>query len=135
MTALSRRAALMAGAWSVPVIAGAVAAPALAASETSGLVCSVPSGDVAEVEIQGDQFTIRFHATAQNTVDVTIRLAGEREIHYNLARVDRYVDNGQPHEKPYYAGGFFTIALPRPFDRACDWFQVQGIHSTDCVAR
>lgn len=135
----TRRSVIKAAAWSAPVIAAAIATPLAAASQPPKpplYVCrprNPYSGDVELVTIEGNTLIIKFKASAQNTVDVTLRLAGHKEIHYNLAREDRYVNNGQAHEKPYKAGGTFTITLPRPIDLATDWGQVQAVHLTDCV--
>lgn len=134
MTGLSRRTVVSA-AWSAPVIALAVALPNVAASQDDDRIeCNVAGGEVESATFEGRTLTIRFHATAQNAVDVTIKMAGHPQIHYNLTRFDRYVDNGQPHERPYLAGGFFTITLPRPYRLATDWIQVRTIHNENCVA-
>lgn len=141
MSEPTRRTVVTAAAWSVPVIAAAVAVPLAAASVTPEEPCAYIcrpknpyDGDVQDVTFNGNVMTILFKPSAQNTVDVTVRIAGYSEIHYNLARQDRYVDNGQPHEKPYTAGGSFTIALPAPFNKDRDFLQVQAIHAYDCVA-
>lgn len=136
---ISRRTVVRGAAWSVPVIAAAIALPLAAASEPPTppkLLCRPRNpydGDVQDILFDGNVMTIIFRSTAQNTVDVTVRIQGYSEIHYNLAREDRYVNNGQKHEKPYKAGGSFTIALPTPFVLGRDWFQVQTIHPDNCV--
>lgn len=136
----TRRAVVKGAAWAVPVIAVSVATPLAAASgepEPCNYVCRPRNpydGDVQDVLFNGLVMTVIFKASAQNTVDVTVRIPGYPEIHYNLAREDRYVNNGQAHEKPYKAGGSFTINLPVPFDKDRDYLQVQTIHAYDCVA-
>lgn len=130
---MERRTFVRNAAWAAPVIAAAVAVPMAAASVEPDLQCTTNDSDVATVTTSGNILTIFFHATAQNAVDVTIRLAGHQQIHYNLAREDRFVDNGAPHEKPYKAGGSFVITLPRPYDRATDWMQIKTVHNENCV--
>lgn len=134
MSALSRRTVVSA-AWSAPVIALALALPRAAASQDDDrIVCNVNGGEVESATFEGTTLTIRFHATAQNAVDVTIAMAGYEWIHRNLTRRDRFVDNGSAHEFPYDAGGAFAIPLPRPYSLTADWVQVQTIHNENCVA-
>ena len=135
---ISRRALVRSAVWSVPVIAVAAATPHAAASqeaEPRGLVCTpknVGEGDVEAVAFNGNVMSILFRPTARNWVDVTVRQPGFKTIHYNLGAPGQPTNN-QPHMRNYTPGGAFTIALPRPFDRVCDWFQVQSLHIDDCV--
>lgn len=134
---MSRRAVIHAAAWSMPVIAVAVAVPLAAASEAPKpplLVCkprSVHGGDVEAVTFDGNIMAIKFRPNARNWVDVTIRQQGLAEIHINLGAPGQPTNN-QPRMGNYVPGEVYTIALSRPFDINCDWFQVQGIHPNNC---
>lgn len=139
MSDISRRSVVNAAAWSVPVIAVAVATPLAAASQPPDpprMLCTPRNpydGDVEAVSFDGVTMAIIFRRSARNWVDVTVRQAGFKEIHYNLGAPGQPTNN-QPHMKNYTPGGVFTIVLPRPFDAALgDWFQVQTIHPNNCA--
>lgn len=138
MSEPTRRTIVLGAAWSVPVIAAAIATPLAAASlppKPPTLVCTPRNpydGDLQAVTFDGNTMIILFRTTARNWVDVTVRQSGFKEIHYNLGAPGQPTNN-QPHMKNYTPGGTFVITLPRAFDRTCDWFQVQTIHSDNCV--
>ena len=135
---MKRRTVLKAAAWAVPLTVLVTATPARAASgdvPPPALFCppqNPGSGDVEWVRIEGLVLFIQTKSTARNAIDVTVRQAGTQTVHLNLMPPGS-PNNGVPHERPYTPGELVTVALPVAFDLARDWFQVQAIHSTDCV--
>lgn len=127
----SRRGVLRAAAWSAPVVALALAAPAAAASGEV-LVCTSNDPTVESVTLDGRSFIITFRDDASTSVDVTIRQDGFPEIHFNLMPPGS-PDNGVAHERIYTPGGVFAITLHRPYNRAKDWQQTKTIHNENCV--
>lgn len=132
---ITRRTALGAAAWSLPVVALAIATPAAAASTTPppALACVNDDPDVEGVTILGTTLFVAVRATARNAIDVTIRQAGEAEIHLNLTPPGTPT-NGNPREVNYTPGRTVGITLTRPYDLSRDWLQVKTVHNENCVA-
>ncbi|WP_168429383.1 hypothetical protein [Microbacterium sp. K24] len=141
---MERRSFVKGAAWSVPVIAAAVATPLAAASgphpspeptKPPILVCTPPNHDpdVESVSITGNLMLIKFRPGAQNSVDVTVRIAGQREVHLNLVSPGTPT-NGVAHMKNYLPGQVFTVTLPDAYNRRRgDWLQVKTVHNENCV--
>lgn len=66
MTVLTRRAALKAAAWSVPVVAAAVAVPAVTASQDDDVVtCGGSAQDNGTYTVQGNRLTISYRTAPE----------------------------------------------------------------------
>lgn len=128
---VTRRSVIKAGAWAAPVVALAATAPLAAAS--GELLCEQRSTQVS-VHPTDAALLISFLPGARNSIDVTIRQAGYAEQHFNYVPAGTPT-NSVPHMRNYTPGDVAAIPLPRPLDPARDWFQVEAIHLTDCVAR
>ena len=130
---MKRRQVIKAAAWAAPVVALAATAPLAAASTTPpDLYCVSGDSDVKDVQVRGNLLFITFTDQAQNSVDVTIRVSGHPEIHYNFIP-EGTPTNGVPHMKNYKRGETVTIPLGRAYDRDRDWMQVKTIHNENCV--
>ena len=134
MSEISRRQAMLGAAWSLPVVALAVAAPLAAASPTQhGIYCVTDDPDVESVTSANTTMLVHIRSGAQNAIDVTIRQQGYPEYHVNLIPPGTPT-NGVGDQENYVPGEAFIIELWTPFRLDRDFMQVKTVHRENCVA-
>ena len=113
MSVLTRRQLVTAAAWSIPVIALAVAAPAAAASkDCPPVTCGGTAQDNGTYVVDGSTLTI-FYRVRPDVVDINVRYAGGRTV--NIHKDASVVP----------ASRIYTVAL----QGAPEWIQVHGFNS------
>lgn len=133
MTDTTRRAVIKGVVWAAPVVALAVAAPSAAASTPdTEWFCPAPTSDktVKSVTFRGNFAYIDTAGGDGGAIDVTIRVQGYGEIHFNGVTQGH---NPGSNTRPYKVGDILVVALPRPYRPGDDWFQVRTIHNENCV--
>lgn len=129
---MTRRNLMKSAAWSAPVVALAVAAPAAVASDSTGpeepTYCRASDGLTAW--LYDDRVVIDTSAANGTAIDVTIRYGdGLPQYHRN------YVTQGKnpgDNQILYAPGDLIVIQTPRRLVKSYDWWQFKTIHDTDC---